>query len=76
MRKKLILGLVLLNGLFAAALFAPAAETQMIPRGVVNCCKTAGAPIPYCCDSCCWFTWNCRSDKDCGVQTELDSSKF
>jgi len=65
MRRKLIIGLVFLNGLIGAALFSQPAETQIIPLGIFNCCKSQGAPEPYCCSSCCWFTLNCFGDEDC-----------
>ena len=64
MRRKLILGLVLLNGLFAAALISQPIETQIIPRGLFNCCKDTG-PDGYCCFRCCWFIVNCWDDEDC-----------
>ncbi len=70
MRRRLIIGLMVLNGLIAAVLFATPAISQIIPRGLFNCCKneatekieSAGA---YCCHSCCWFYMNCRIDEDC-----------
>ncbi len=64
MRRRLIIGLMILNGLMAAVLFASPAISQVIPLGLFNCCKTEG-PEAYCCDSCCWFIWNCRFDEDC-----------
>lgn len=75
MRKKIAIGLVGLNALLAVFLFSPPVETQMIPMGVWNCCKSDGATKPYCCDNCCWFTWDCNRDKDCLEVTELKLSK-
>jgi hypothetical protein len=75
MRRKIAIGLVLLNGLLAAFLFSPQAETQVMRMGLLNCCKSDGAPKPYCGDSCCWFTWNCNRDRDCAEVTELKLSK-
>ena len=65
MRRKLIIGLVLLNGLIAAAMFALPAETQILPRGVFNCCKVDTGGDDFCCRSCCWLTWNCNDHDDC-----------
>jgi len=64
MRRKLVIGLVLLNGLLAGALLATPAETQIIPRGIRKCCKTDGGLEPYCC-YCCWFVTNCIENEDC-----------
>ena len=30
-----------------------------------NCCKKTTAGRPYCCDRCCFFTWNCQVSEDC-----------
>jgi len=59
--------LVALNLLLAVALAAGPARTQILPRGFRDCCKYDGAQesLGYCCPSCCWFTSNCLSDKDC-----------
>ena len=65
MRRKTIIGLVLLNGLIAGVLFSYPAETQIIPLGILNCCKDDMGFHPYCCYSCCWFTFNCIDDDDC-----------
>ncbi len=68
MRGKLIVGLLVLNGLLAALLTSAPAISQIIPRGLFNCCKTEATELDgaYCCDACCWFTRECRSDEDCG----------
>ena len=65
MRRWLILGLVLLNGLIAAALVATPADSQVVTLGVVDCCKQEQQAAPYCCDSCCWFNYNCDTHEDC-----------
>jgi hypothetical protein len=70
MRRRLIIGLFALNGLLGIALLARPAETQIIPRGFVDCCKKAGS-VGYCCANCCWFIQDCADDKDCKVTTEI-----
>ncbi len=39
MRRKTVLVLVILNCLLGIALFARAADSQIIPLGIFNCCK-------------------------------------
>jgi hypothetical protein len=65
MRRKLIVGLAVLNGMLAVALFAVPASTQIIPLGIFNCCENAGTPEGYCCQNCCWFIPNCTNDGQC-----------
>ena len=70
MRRRLIIGLIVLNGLAAGALVATPAVSQIIPRGLFDCCKEEAPEAiasgdAYCCSSCCWFYRNCRDDKDC-----------
>jgi len=65
MRRRLIIGLIVLNGLVAGALVATPATSQIIPRGLFNCCKTDDGFEPYCCSMCCWFYKNCRANIDC-----------
>ncbi len=65
MRGKLIAGLIVLNVLLAAAIFAAPAVTQIVPMGLTNCCKFDLEPDGYCCAACCWWTWDCREDMDC-----------
>lgn len=67
MRRKLIVGFMILNGLLAALLISSPAISQVIPRGIFDCCKTEASEEDgaYCCASCCWFTKECRSDEDC-----------
>ncbi len=67
MRRSLLLALLLLNLLLAPALVTAPAGTQVVPRGLWDCCMhdnslDAGG---YCCERCCWFTWDCRTDADC-----------
>lgn len=71
MRRRLVLLLILLNGTLALALASPPAQTQIIPRGLFDCCKTDGSRdlSAYCCRKCCWFTWDCDEDRDC-VETD------
>ncbi|MGD8362979.1 MAG: hypothetical protein PVJ04_16250 [Gemmatimonadota bacterium] len=64
MRRKLLFALIPLNCLLAIALLARVADTQVIPRGLFDCCKDVGE-AGYCCDNCCWFIHSCRSDDDC-----------
>ena len=35
-------------------------------RFFFNCCKETAAGDPYCCGSCCVFTFDCLSDRHCG----------
>jgi hypothetical protein len=64
MRRKLIIGLVVLNGLFGAALFSQPAESKIRALVLRNCCKTEGSEA-FCCEMCCWVQPNCNSDDDC-----------
>jgi len=65
MRRKLIIGLVILNGiLLGAVLSARPAESGLWTPVLRNCCMTEGAER-YCCEMCCWIQPNCTSDKDC-----------
>ncbi len=65
MKRRAILLLVLLNLLLAGAVAVLPAGTQVIPLGLFDCCKSEGAPEPYCCWRCCWFTFDCLDDGDC-----------
>jgi hypothetical protein len=51
MRRKLLFALIPLNCLLAIALLARVADTQVIPRGLFDCCKDVGE-AGYCCDNC------------------------
>ena len=55
MRRKLIIGLVLLNALLAGAIATTSGVTQIIPRGLWDCCEIDEAFEPYCCSHCCWL---------------------
>ena len=70
MRRKMIVGLLILNGLLAVLLIATPALSQIIPLGLFNCCKSEATEAggDYCCRHCCWFTNNCFFDEDCMVQ--------
>jgi hypothetical protein len=67
MRRKLVVGLIVLNGMLAGALVTTPAKTQIIPLGLFNCCKTGEVESlgAYCCFHCCWFTFNCFDHDDC-----------
>lgn len=67
MRRKLILGLLAINGVFAGVLVATPARTQVIPLGWFDCCQpmTLRSSSEYCCRSCCWFIPDCDDDEDC-----------
>lgn len=70
MRRKLITALLFLNVGFAIALVTRPVETQVVPRGLFNCCQgTAGDA--YCCRNCCWFISDCSTDEDCREQQEV-----
>jgi len=64
MRRKLILFLVVLNCLLGLALLARAADSQILPLGIKDCCKGVGGDA-YCCWNCCWFISDCQFDRDC-----------
>ena len=66
MRRKLIFGLFVLNGLIALASFATPAWTQGFFLGQTDCCKY-DAVEPYCCQDCCWFLNDCNDDADCSA---------
>ncbi len=68
MRRKLMVGLTVLNGFVALVLFATPADTQIIPNGIWDCCEYNGAGEGYCCEDCCWLVPNCLGDPDCRDQ--------
>jgi len=70
MRRKMIFGLILLNGLLLAAILTRPAWTQVFPTGLWNCCEYELAPEPYCCEQCCWFERNCKGDADCQISAD------
>jgi len=67
MRRKLVLLLVLLNCALGMAILTRSAESQIIPRGIFDCCE-GGGPEAYCCFGCCWFVRNCVGSQDCGIE--------
>ncbi len=68
MRRKLMVGLAVLNGFVALALFAAPAGTQIIPNGIWDCCEFDGGGVGYCCEDCCWLVPNCDENSDCTDQ--------
>lgn len=60
MRKKLILALIVANGLLAGSLMAYGGGS-----GGFDCCREDQMGNPYCCDDCCWFVQSCDYDADC-----------
>jgi len=73
MRRRFVIGLVLVNALLASALLAKPADTQMMPRGLLNCCKEEAGEMDggYCCSGCCWWISDCDTSADCGAQEEM-----
>ena len=67
MKRKIVVALVFLNCLFAAALLAVPAISQIVTRDWFNCCKDSAMESTngYCCIECCYFTRDCREDEDC-----------
>lgn len=65
MRRRLVVGLILLNSLLGLTLLAVPADSQIIPRGVFDCCESGEADDPYCCRGCCWIWSDCDEDGDC-----------
>ncbi len=62
MRKRLIIGLAVLNGLFAFGAFAAPAQANQLFQffGVRDCCVGE-----TCCFGCCWFVQECSQNSDC-----------
>ena len=65
MRRRLLFVLVLLNVALAVSLLSAPAWTQIIPRGLFDCCKVDNPGEAFCCRGCCWFVRNCDEDEDC-----------
>lgn len=63
-RRKLIFVLVLANCVLGANLLAHIVDSQIIPLGIVNCCKGVGSDA-YCCKHCCWWDPGCVDDRGC-----------
>ena len=64
MRKRIIMGLVLLNVLLAVALFATPARSWVASFTLSDCCHGEGSRA-YCCRECCFLTKDCDYDRDC-----------
>ena len=71
MRRRIVFALILLNCLLGIALFAHSAGSQIIPRGIRNCCSEEGGD-PYCCNLCCWFVQDCESSAQPARRLEID----
>jgi hypothetical protein len=67
MPRRLLSLLIVLNAALALALASPPAHTQILPRGIFDCCKVDESLdlTAYCCRKCCWFTHDCEDDGDC-----------
>lgn len=59
MRKKLIMALIVANGMLAGGLMA------FDGGGGQNCCREDSNGDEYCCEGCCMFIQSCDSDSDC-----------
>lgn len=61
MRKRLVIGLVMLNLLLGAALVLGPLSAQILPMSSLrDCCQSR-----TCCSSCCWLVSDCDTDGDC-----------
>jgi hypothetical protein len=61
MRKRLAMGLIVLNLLLGAAIVMGPLAAQILPRSTLrDCCQE-----DVCCASCCWFVQDCEGDDDC-----------
>ena len=74
MRRRVLHLLVFLNVLLAAMVFLRPAVPQILPRGLFDCCKAemTESGESYCCQGCCWFIQNCRSNEDCETEPGVD----
>jgi hypothetical protein len=70
MRRKTIVGMILLGVLFGVAYAVNPGTSQVIPLGWVNCCKSMTGRDPICCQNCCWFFPTCTTSEDCQQQVE------
>lgn len=59
MKKRVMLALILANGMLAGSLMAFGGGNGQ------SCCKETIDGTPYCCDTCCWFVSDCDTDSDC-----------
>lgn len=53
MRRRLVVGLIVLNALLGVALFG-SLRAQILPTAFWNCCRDGN-----CCASCCWWPTDC-----------------
>lgn len=61
MRKRIVVGLFLLNVSLAAAITMGPLAAQLLPTSAPrDCCKE-----DVCCNGCCWFVQDCATDGDC-----------
>jgi hypothetical protein len=65
MRRKFAVGLTILNIILAVALWAIPAASQIIPRGLFDCCEEGASDDAYCCRGCCWIWSDCDENGDC-----------
>lgn len=74
MRRKLIVGLLIINCSLASLLVVTPAQTQLIPLFFVDCCQpmTLRAESEYCCEKCCWYIPDCDDDDDCNPPEQMN----
>lgn len=61
MRKRVLIGLVLINVILGAAVVVGPLRAQIFPRaGLLDCCQGS-----TCCFNCCWFVNDCDFSGDC-----------
>lgn len=65
MRRKLFFALILNNCLLGIALFTKPADSQIIPRGIRDCCQYEEGEGDYCCAGCCWLVRDCSPSEPC-----------
>jgi hypothetical protein len=71
MRKKLILGFVVLNAILATAFFIPPLRAQIaMSFAFRNCCQEDGGEA-FCCFNCCFLINDCRTTADCNLCSPL-----
>ena len=64
-RKRHIVGFVILNAILAVALMTGPAASQILPAWIFEDCCKGTFPNAYCCDNCCFFVNDCEDDEDC-----------
>ena len=72
MRRRFVIGLVLVNAFLASALLVTPVDTQMMPMGLFDCCQEEAGALEagYCCYGCCWWDSDCSSHEDCQIERE------